>query len=177
MLAVLSGCKRNDAEQAVKELMGKTISFEWDKTFINSDTVIDDNNYELQPIKIVTHMDETSCVPCINTYITFASDVLREYGYSEDSIKYYVILHRTQKEAVDCFDGKTIPFIELVNDINDVYLEKNGLDSYESMYTTFLLNEKNEIVVIGDPLRSLGVRRLYFSKIDELLDNIGAHSD
>ena len=171
------GCKSSnkDVKQIVKELSGKTISFDWPKQFVMYDTLlIIESEYSLTPAKIIKYIDNSFCPSCINNYLSLASDFITFAGktnlFNSDSVEYYVILSRPKEEVIECFQDAPLSHIVLISDIEDKFLEENSLSGYDNIYTTFLLDKRNKIIGIGDPMLSVGVRDMYIKRIKELLE-------
>lgn len=174
---LLNGCKNSNKEvvRIVKELSGKTVSFDWPKQYCLYDTtLVFRDDYLMAPVRIVKHVDDSYCSSCLYNYLSVASDFLNNARksnlFNSDSVEYYIILSRPKEEIIDCFQEKNLPRIILVSDVENKYIEINSLSHFDDTYTTFLLDRNNRIMGIGDPMLSVGVRDMYIKRIKELLE-------
>lgn len=70
-------------------------------------------------------------------------------------------------------DSLELPQTVVLYDKEDQYLKKNSLEKYADMFRVFLLDKDNRVVLVGDPLLSTNLQKLYTEKIREMIANGG----
>ena len=91
-----------------------------------------------------------------------------------DSVQFiYVMYPRPINEIQEAMDSLELSQTLVLYDKEDQYLKKNSLEKYTDMFRAFLLDKNNRVVLVGDPLRSTDIQKLYTEKIRELIANGG----
>ena len=130
-----------------------------------SNVYIDDNkvfpNYEFtKPIKIVVYADSTLCLSCFGSYLGRVNDYM--LSQNRDSVEYICVIQpRSIEKIQELLREVEHTNVSIVMDVDDVFVKKNSLEQYTNVLTSFLLDEKNRVLVIGDPVRREKVRELY----------------
>lgn len=145
----------------------KEIFFPDDLVYIsNMDTIdIDINSCRL---KIITYTSNEGCVGCqlqLNEWNTFIQDMLSITGHNIPVIKY--IYPKRNNEAF--FEIKRANYKHIVCiDISD---EINRINKFpiEKTFRTFLVDEENRVILIGDPIQFPKIKELYIRTICERL--------
>lgn len=166
----LMSCKK-DLNSIVSSLYGKEISFDGDFQTLQSDTLM--SGFDLNtPIKVVAYLNSSICTPCVENYITVSSKFIKNIG--SDSVIYVCILQSRPIDSLQLFlSNVNLPGIVVIIDTYNKYGTINSINKYNNMLTTYLLDSENRIVLIGDPLRSNKVRKIYETQINELIKHNG----
>ena len=166
----LQSCKDN-INGIVSSLYNKKVYFNGKKQTLKSDTIIAGMDL-YAPIKVVAYLNSTLCTQCIENYLSVSSKFMNHIG--SDSVMYVCILQPRQFDSLQAFMSKNnLPRLSIVIDTDNKYRIQNSISMYNNMFTTFLLDSDNRIVLIGDPLRSNKVRDLYEKHISLLIHNNG----
>lgn len=174
-LFLCAGChnKGSVVKRMNKYLVGKEISFDWPKLFVCKDSIISDSLFQMTPVKIITYRGDESCALCINRLLQKASSFL-DHGntfelFNVSQVNYYIILSRPIKDIIKCFQDEDIPFVSIIFDKNDMFLDNNLLSKNDFSNLTLLLDENNRIVLVGDPIHDEESRDKYVDKIVEII--------
>lgn len=164
------GCNRS-VNGIIRNLYGKKIDFNWTKQTIWSDTLLDVYNWELdQTLKIVVYIDSTMCESCLYSYLSASSQFMDKV--SSDSVVYICVLQNRPMAQIQKFLlTSNISNVIVTVDIENKYLRKNNIDKYTNIITSFLLDTNNRIVLVGDPLRSNILKKMYEDKIHQIINN------
>jgi hypothetical protein len=123
-------------------------------------------------IKIVVYIPQQLCSPCFRNYLSASNDYTKQF--SSDSVQYICVMSpRPISEIQEAMDSLELAQTLVLYDNEDQYLKKNSLEKYTDMFRAFLLDKKNRVVLVGDPLRSTDLQKLYTEKIRELITNGG----
>lgn len=170
LLFICQGCNEN-VNSLVKKLIGSTLSFDWSKQTLTADSIYDGTAFHA-PVKIVLSVDSTLCEPCLKKYLNACGQYM-EY-LDNDSVMLICIIQPSQVRGIqDSLKWMNISRVTVVLDTQNDYRRKNSIEKYNRMYTSFLLDRNNRIVLVGDPLRSNEVRELYEKQIKMLVNNNG----
>lgn len=162
---LLLGCK-GEVENTVSSLFYKNIDYKNNVFQIYKDS-IGAVSQVLPSIKILTYVDSSLCSKCLANRMYTASKYIQ--SLKNDSLIYIFILQpRPIDDIQDIADYLYDDHIVAFYDENESFLKNNAIDKISSLYTTFLLDSTDRIVLIGDPLGSKELRTLYDARIREL---------
>lgn len=173
-LLVFLGCESKQTVQKVlRKSYGKQINLKLPMQYVFEDTTLDATSQpELPPIKVVVYIGGQLCAPCFRNYLSTTSEFIDKF--SSDSVQYICVMYpRPIEEIQEAMDSLKLPQTVVLYDKGDQYLKKNSLEKYTDMFRAFLLDKNNRVVLVGDPLRSTDLRKIYTEKIREMIDNGG----
>lgn len=168
------GCESNlTVKKVLRRNYGKQIDFNWPMQYVYEDTILDSMDvFEFTSVKVVVYVSRQLCVPCFGKYLSATKEYTNKL--KSDSVQYICVMYpRPIEEIYDAMDSLELTQTFLIYDKEDQYLKKNSLEKYTDMFRTFLLDKNNRVVLVGDPLRSTKLQKLYTEKIQELIDNGG----
>lgn len=164
---LVSSCEESEKERLsrlVKEWEGKEILFPTHSTFTiqGKDTV--DFQFQDAGYKVVTYVDSVGCTSCklqLHRWKEFLSEVdsltngnvsFLFYFHPKDMKELRYLTRRDAFTHPVCFDEK------------DEFNQLNHFPS-EMMFQTFLLDERNRVVALGNPVLNPNVKELYLNLI------------
>lgn len=164
---LVSSCEESEKERLsrlVKEWEGKEILFPTHSTFTiqGKDTV--DFQFQDAEYKVVTYVDSIGCTSCklqLHRWKEFLSEVdsltngnvsFLFYFHPKDMKELRYLTRRDAFTHPVCFDEK------------DEFNQLNHFPS-EMMFQTFLLDERNRVVALGNPVLNPNVKELYLNLI------------
>lgn len=116
-------------------------------------------------LKIFSHIN-VSCPPCINDIILW-DKLSRELQFNNVP----VILFCTSKDSFEViqylFETESVyqfPY-PLFFDFNNYYVDKNRFMSYSDHFETVLVDKRNKILLLGNPLLSKDIKKMYSDTI------------
>ena len=62
-------------------------------------------------------------------------------------------------------------------DSSDIFIKKNPHIPLKGVYHTFLLDENNNVILIGNPINNKKINRLFQKLIKDKLENMNSHLD
>jgi hypothetical protein len=164
------GCKkenqRNRLAQIIQEWQGKEILFPSNIIFTlhGRDTL----TYKIpaSPHKIVVYVDSVGCTACDFSFSEWKKFVDEVGRATFGSVPVLFFFHA--KNPIEISRSLRIYNIDtpVVFDLND---ELNTLNRFPSNqdFQTFLLDENNRVVFIGNPVNNRSIRNLYLSEITD----------
>ena len=164
---LVSSCEESEKERLsrlVSEWEGKEILFPTHSTFTiqGKDTV--DFQFQGAEYKVVTYVDSVGCTSCklqLHRWKEFLSEVdsltngnvsFLFYFHPKDMKELRYLTRRDAFTHPVCFDEK------------DEFNQLNHFPS-EMMFQTFLLDERNRVVALGNPVLNPNVKELYLNLI------------
>jgi hypothetical protein len=149
----------NETEEILYKLIGKTICFpdiEPTIPYVRKDTLDryafnDGNKY-----KILLYIDSTGCTNCklrIHVWKSYVKEL-------SDKVNFLFYFHpKNECDLMDMLKQEKFTY-PIYIDNNDTLNKLNKLVS-DIQYQCFLLNNKNEIISVGNPVHNYGVWKLY----------------
>ena len=166
-LFLLTSCKENKKEEVarlVQEWQGKEIVFPKNITFTRFVTDTVDYQIPQSDYKVLIYVDSTGCTSCKlqlpkwKELIAYTDSVTGNnipflfFFQSKDDKELRYILKRDNFNRPVCIDRNS-------------ELDKLNRFPQNITFQTFLLDKKNRIVVIGNPIHNLAVKDLYLKQI------------
>lgn len=167
LFVILCSCKhteKNRISSLVKDLYGKEILFpkELNFTLLNGDTidyVLDNSKY-----RIVHYVDSTGCMSCKLKLFEWKRWVAKlRSDFSENVDVIFVFSNKNVKEMMGLLEREMFNYPFFLDTL-DVFNHLNKLPADFSFHT-FLLNQDNQIVAIGNPVYNMEVGKLYLKII------------
>lgn len=146
----------------VKEWTGKEIQFPVNSVFTVqcSDTV--DFDFSHSKYKIVMYADSVGCINCklqISKWMEFIKEVDSLKQQRIDAVFLFYFFPKDKKKLREHMQNER--FIHpICLDEQDDFNKLNHFPS-QMAFQTFLLNSKNEVIAIGNPIHNLKVKELY----------------
>jgi hypothetical protein len=131
--------------------------------FLPQNKQITNNNITNAPnLKIVSYVDGNcgACVSDLNKWRT----VIKDFK-SHKNIDCIFYINTLDFDALSKFINKDGLYpIPLVDDFDNVFFERNALER-NKLFQTFLLDEKNKVILIGSPIFNEKLKALYLQEI------------
>lgn len=170
LLLLISSCVNHSNTQikSIEEIMeewhGKEIKlpdcfFRFSDDVMTSVRVSDSDNFRL--ISLIS-ADCPGCIEDIFTLYQFYSEI-KQY----DNAEVIIILFARDYEYLLSHYGNQLPQdLNIYIDPDYKFFDYNNYPKKE-LFRTFLINRRNEIVLLGDPIYNNALQELYFNKINE----------
>ena len=164
ILFLLTSCKEEEVARLVQEWQGKEIVFPKNITFTRFVTDTVDYQIPQSDYKVLIYVDSTGCTSCKlqlpkwKELIAYTDSVTGNnipflfFFQSKDDKELRYILKRDNFNRPVCIDRNS-------------ELDKLNRFPQNITFQTFLLDKKNRIVVIGNPIHNLAVKDLYLKQI------------
>lgn len=156
--------KTDEITRLVKEWQGKEIVFPKNMTFTlyGKDTV----EYKISSTqhKILMYVDSFGCTSCklqLSKWKEFIHSVDSAYNYSLPVI---IVFNPKDLDEIQYLLRKNKFGYPICIDKEDELNRTNRFPS-DSKFQTFLLNEKNQVVGIGNPIHSIGIKEFYLKTV------------
>ena len=118
--------------------------------------------------KLIIYIDSTSCSPC---FISHMQDYIATVEELDSVGIRTVLIFEPVRERVEdvktSLEQQSFPFQTVVVDHTAFFSDNQHLPSY-SLLHSFLLNRKNEVVIVGNPVRNTKVKELMLNTVKSL---------
>jgi len=171
VLLIFDSCnqKSKETKQRVDQYLGKSIHLPKDSEVLFKDSLY--HNFKLMKdtsaLKITTLLwgDCHSCIKDLEKW-----EELYQIAKNEKNLKIYFYLFASDiKTFRKNLYTKKIYKYPLILDTGYVYMDRNDLAMEHKNFQTFLLDEKNKVVLIGNPTSNKKLRELYMNEINKRL--------
>lgn len=136
----------------------------WD--FFSSGNYID--SIEKAKLKVVVYADTSNCSSCYLSKMKLWNDFLKLENDYNGKIRFVFIIESRKNESKALYDQLELTGLEHPIFIDDkgVFMKSNPHIPLETLYHTFVLDDKNNIVLVGNPLISEEIEKILYELID-----------
>lgn len=177
MTLILGSCKDKSEEVQEKVLLMKSVPirlpFDEMSCWIN-DSIQVNRPWEQTPIKLVVYIDSIICTECtMNSLYQWYDYSLIEKKY-RDLFQLCFVIKSNQKDEQSListfrYTGLNHP---IYIDKKNAFMKANPNIPMEDMYHTFLLNQNDSVVLVGDPLKNTQIKNLFEKSLEQLINKI-----
>lgn len=118
-----------------------------------------------KPIKILVYTDSVGCTACKLNFYDWMQKIESLSHLQDLSILFYVHT-KNYKTFTNALKGEAFNY-PIFYDSNNVLAKTNHFPT-DNRFHTFLLNEKNEVLLIGNPLGNPQMWKLYVQQINSM---------
>lgn len=165
MLFFLSCKNDSKIEKDIKELVGREIVFPEDGQVITRGEHSTFDVLTHKKIKVVSYFDYFECTSCNIDLIDMANSKIKELDNNVTFLG--IIYNKDEKSIHKMFDTLNISAPILYYN-TEIFGKKNDLKDRTTSCKTFLLDENNKIVLVGEPFNNKKLETLYRKHIAEL---------
>lgn len=172
----LSACNSHKAEvqATVEEMQSSAITIPYERMECwASDSILEDRPWNKAKLKLVHYVDSATCSTCYLQKIAIYGLLFSMETQSNNDFYNVFIINPNiiaKKKLISDFSGKLIPQTIFVDSAN-VFMEVNPNIPSESMFHTFLLDENNKVILVGNPMLNKQIEDMMLSIVDEKLGN------
>lgn len=165
VLLTIASCTSKYSEQRdmVTKWSGKEILFPSDMQFqIQADSI--DYDFVNADYKIITYIDSANCIPC-QMRLSLWDNVINEFKSIPDiQINFVMVINGRNRKMIES-NLKQCRFNNLVCINESGSFDKANHLPKGKNYHTFLLDDKNRVIAIGNPATNPRVKELFESVI------------
>ncbi len=166
-IIVLFSCnsKKREIQKIIQEWNQKTIIFPTLETkFMGKDTIC--NDLLKSKYKIVSYVDTSNCAPCslrLYDWKIFMNEIHKK----NQDVNFIFILHLKDYDEYVKLQIKNKFTNPVFYDPTNLFYKENKLPQ-NTIFHTFLIDDTNKVIAIGDPISNFEIRELYTQLIDSL---------
>lgn len=158
---------KNNMQKVIAKMKSEKINISYDQMQCwTSDSLKMLSPWRSSKMRLVHYIDSVRCSSCYLQTIARREELLKLVEKFDEEIYNVFIISpdkKTKRKLASEFAGKLIPETIFVDSAN-VFRRQNPNIPQEEIYHTFLLDENNNIVLVGNPY--------YNSKIMDMLSSI-----
>ncbi|MDL2247135.1 DUF1573 domain-containing protein [Bacteroides sp. OttesenSCG-928-J23] len=167
LLLFLSSCKdtkKGNITRLVKEWEGKEIIFPNDivYTIYGKDTIV--NNRPKADYTIVTYIDSMGCTSCKIQLDRWKSVMMEIDSLVTKSVLFQFVFHSKDKKDLHYLFKRDKFDYPVWIDEDDSFNRINNFPKNRLFYT-FLLDNNNKVIALGDPIRNPQIKKMYIQII------------
>ncbi len=162
LMISFSSCQNGKSvEEELVTLKSKAVQLPQNSiiTYAGQDTLI--SNYFDSSYKMVIYTDSASCSSCALNKLYLWSDLItwtQQQGYD---LTYYFIFNPPQGESIRTSLRTSLLKYPMLLDINHEFEQLNPHLPQNKSLHTFLLDENNQVVLVGNPLHHPKIEQLF----------------
>ena len=143
----------------IKKMMNQTILFSQEmKDNIEIDSLLK------KDFKLVVYLDSAGCTEC-HLSLDEWSVTIREMKFLNEDVSFIFIVNNSSESVIRSLLSKHRFNYPVFIDKNDSFFKLNSLTN-EHRFQVFLLDKKNNILLVGDPVRNDEIWKLYKTAVN-----------
>lgn len=171
---IITACNshKEDVQKALEKMQSSTICIPYERMECwTSDSILEDRPWNKAKLKLVHYVDSATCSTCYLQKIAIYGLLFSMEAQSNNDFYNVFIINPNiiaKKKLISDFSGKLIPQTIFV-DSSNVFMESNPNLPSESMYHTFMLDENNKVILVGNPMLNKQIEDMMLSIVEEKL--------
>ena len=171
---IITACNshKEDVQKALEKMQSSTICIPYERMECwTSDSILEDRPWNKAKLKLVHYVDSATCSTCYLQKIAIYGFLFSMEAQSNNDFYNVFIINPNiiaKKKLISDFSGKLIPQTIFVDSTN-VFMESNPNLPSESMYHTFMLDENNKVILVGNPMLNKQIEDMMLSIVEEKL--------
>lgn len=129
------------------------------------------NAVSLDGMKLIVFTDSSSCSVCALSRMYFWNDLLGEIKYYDEKLKVYFIFSPLPKDLPSVrLSLSSLHFNQIVHlDTLGVFIDDNKHIPHHPDMHTFLLDEDNNVLLVGNPLDNEKIEEMFWQIVEKKL--------
>lgn len=164
--------EKKELQEKVEKLQSAAIDIPYDRMCCwTSDSIKVISPWNIAKLKLVHYVDSATCSTCYLHKIAANELLFRLEKLSNNEFYNIFIINpdnKAKKRLESDFQDKAIPQTIFVDSAN-VFTEVNPNIPSESMCHTFLLDEKNNVILVGNPIANEKIEDMFLSIVEKKL--------
>ncbi len=171
---LLSACnsQKKEIQEKIEQMQSSKIIIPYEKMECwTSDSLKSSAFWKHAKLKLVYYADSVSCSSCLLQKAAKSDFLLRMETLSDNEFCNVFIATpkgKAKKKLKYAFEGGLIPRTIFV-DTADVFMLANPKIPSETMFHTFLLDEKDSVILVGNPLRGQEIEDMIVAVVEKKL--------
>lgn len=167
----LSCTRKNSYADGILQLQSRPVSLPLDKMrcmWNGRDTIVGGEEYA-KGMKLVVYYDSAACSSCGLKTMYLWDKLIEELESCGKDVSLCFVFAPLKKDMGEFrLAMRTMPpLVPVYVDTVGVFARENPHLPREAMYHTFLLDEENRVVLVGDPSRNERIKELFWQIVEE----------
>jgi len=171
---LMSSCSPKDkVKRLLEDMHGSTVSIPLDSMKCWHPEGEDySSTREDSKLTLVVYSDTVDCSQCYLKHLELWNDFVRMEKEHEGIIRFLFIIEARDGEADNLYGQLGMTNLKhcIYVDGNRSFSKNNPQIPSNSLCHTFLLDESNKIVLIGNPIKNEAIEKIFLRKIEEAKD-------
>lgn len=164
--------QKKEVQNKVEEMQSMSIKIPYERMACwTNDSIYAISPWNIAKLKLVHYVDSATCSSCF-LHKAATNDFLHRMSAlpSNEFFNVFIISpgDKAKKKLEIAFREKRIPQTIFVDSAN-VFMEANSNIPPESMYHTFLLDESNNVILVGNPMVNKQIEDMMLAIVEEKL--------
>ena len=162
-IAILVLCGCNGQKKHVENVLSQMIGTKVDLCIPHMESRQRLTTTNLNKFKMIVYVDSTECTPCALSHLRYWNPIIKETKNLD--VCYIFIIAPKMSEIYDINVEMEVTDLEssIFIDNKYVFLKRNKNIPHEDKYHTFLLNNKNDIILVGSPIHNKQIKKIFYN--------------
>ena len=153
---------RENERQIIKKYYGKRLDMTWTNEQLYHDTINNEKDVSFEGKKIIVHLDEKQCQQCIANTLSMVKEYNQLLQLKNISATIICIVPLKMQDILNINEEiEGLSDIVIVSDADNLFLKRNKIERYTNKFHSFLLDDFNRVLLVGDPIHYENIRNLY----------------
>ncbi len=156
----------------VEHMQSQTITIPYEQmTYWTTDSILDISPWKDAKLRLIHYVDSKTCSSCYLQKIAKYDFLFNMEKLSNNEFFNVFIINpdnKTKRILESEYYNKLIPSTIFIDTAN-VFRQKNPIIPSETMYHTFLLDEKGKIILVGNPMVNNKIEKMLISIVEDKL--------
>lgn len=169
LLIMVSCGVGRDVEADLARLMAEPITLPSNSTLMvqGKDTVI--NGFLESDCKMVIYTDSASCSSCALNKLYLWQDMIDYSLENGEIVKFYFIFNPPSNENIRLtLRNSMLDYPVLLDSLGEFERLNPHLPKNKAMHT-FLLDENNNVILVGNPLQNKEIEKMFYKEVEQRL--------
>lgn len=174
--SLITACESNKSKikKTIEQMQSAQIEIPYDKLDCwTSDSIKEISPWKKAKLKLVHYIDSAQCSSCYLVKKQALEPLIKLEKESNNQFYNTFIVQpgvnsRNWKVLTEKYKHKSTPTTLFIDSVN-VFIEANPNMPSESMYHTFLLDENNKVILVGNPMLNKQIEDMMLSIVEEKL--------
>ncbi len=171
ILLLLTSCiNSNTIKEELLQLTSKSIELPKNGQIVvdGKDSTI--SNYFVSEYKLVVYTDSLGCHSCALNGLHVWNDLIEYTKRYKDKVKFYFIFNPPKLEDVRfAIKNNFLAYPILIDTLGEFERLNSHLPNNSAMHT-FLLDQNNDVILVGSPLHNSQIEKLFKEELSKRLD-------
>lgn len=161
-------------KREIKQMMGRTVRLGGNFIYIDSACVSTKSQYNNE-IRVMTILDNNDCYECMFKPILGIELLLSKSNVNADDAEILAFVDSIDIQKAQLVLKSMNLDATIVVDSLNYYKQKNNVNELLYKNRTFIVDSKNRIVFVGNPLISPSLSPLFVNTLNNLIKNKGVY--
>ena len=163
---------KKELQDAIEQMQSRKIAIPYEQMNCwANDSILKVSPWEKAKLKLVHYIDSATCSSCYLQKVKMNDYLFRMEELSNNEFYNVIIINpgnKMNEELEKLFSEKLIPQTIFIDSTNN-FAQVNPNIPHETKYHTFLVDDNNKVILVGNPIVNKKIKDIFMSIVEERL--------